>query len=120
MVVVIFMIIFDQALQYILELLHLKRQNGYSLKVVSELRSVNKKNKNKIAEQNHKKRCYLSHHMFPIDESFKPTYCCRIIQWEDVLCLNGHRAQIGVFLEDDDLIQERGDVKRETYHQCFI
>lgn len=47
--------------------------------------------------------CYLSNDMFAIDESFKSTHCCRIRQWENVLCLNGHCAQVGVFLEDDDL-----------------
>lgn len=52
---------------------------------------------------------YLSHHMFPIDESLKSTHCCRISQWEDILCLNGHRAQVGVFLENDDLKEHRGE-----------
>lgn len=44
--------------------------------------------------------------MFPIDESFKSTYCCRIIQWEDILGFNGHRAHVGVFLENDDLKED--------------
>lgn len=49
--------------------------------------------------------------MFPIDESFKTANCCRISQWEDILCLNGHRAQVGVFLENDDLKDGRGHMK---------
>lgn len=49
--------------------------------------------------------------MFPIDESFKSTNCCRISQREDILRLDGHRAQVGVFLENDDLKDGRG----ETY-----
>lgn len=62
---------------------------------------------------------YLSHHMFPIDESFKSTHCCRIIQWEDILGLNWHRAQIGVLLENDDLKEDR-DEMRDVYFQCLI
>lgn len=59
--------------------------------------------------------------MFPIDKSFKPAHCCRIIQWEDVLRFNGHSAQIGVFLEDDDLkeIKKRADIETYTVSALF-
>lgn len=57
---------------------------------------------------------YLSHHVFSIDESFKPTHGCTTIQGEDVLGLNGHTAQVGVRLEDDDLRED------EREFQCFI
>lgn len=50
---------------------------------------------------------YLSHHVLPIDESFKPTNRRRIVQWEDVLGLDGGGAPVGVFLEDDDLKRSR-------------
>lgn len=61
-------------------------------------------------------RVYLSHHMFPIDKSFKSTNCCRVREWEDVLCLNGHGAPVGIFLENDDLKGER----RETYTAIYL
>lgn len=58
---------------------------------------------------------YLSHHMFPIDESFKSTHCCRIIQREDILGFNRHRAHVGVFLENDDL--EEDNREKRLYGQ---
>lgn len=45
--------------------------------------------------------------MLPVDESLKSTHGCRVIQREHILCFDGFRALIGVFLEDDDL--ERDD-----------
>ena len=57
---------------------------------------------------------YLSHHMFPIDESFKSTHCCRIIQREDILGFNRHRAHVGVFLENDDLGDRETTTKRNN------
>lgn len=55
---------------------------------------------------------HLSHHMLPIDESFKSTNCCTVTQREDVLCLDGGRAQVGVFLENDDLKGGRREDRR--------
>lgn len=52
---------------------------------------------------------YLSHHMFAIDESFEPTNCCTLRQREDVLGLDGRRAQVGVLLENDDLRRRRNN-----------
>lgn len=41
--------------------------------------------------------------MFPVDEGFKPTHGSSIIQREDIFGLDGHGAQIGVFLENNHL-----------------
>lgn len=54
-------------------------------------------------------RRYLSHHMFSVDEGLKAAHGGRIVQREDILGLDRHRAQVGVFLEDDDLSEDTGD-----------
>lgn len=55
--------------------------------------------------------CYLSHHVLPIDEGFESAHGSRITQREDVLGLDGDGAQVGVFLENDYLTENKTHVQ---------
>lgn len=50
---------------------------------------------------------YLSHYVFLVDECFKTTYGCLIIQRKNILCFNGYRALIGICLKNNDLKKKK-------------
>lgn len=58
---------------------------------------------------------YLAHYVLPIDECFKTTHGCLIIQRKNVFCLNGHMTLICVRLKNNNL-KKKNIPLTQRYH----